>query len=145
MGSGAEGRLGHADHWDTEFVAGPGAQAGPPVGVQVGVAVDHQQAQTGQAVQDRAQRRQLPQVELPRLVGRDVSDHGDTIASQVGKGRIGGRDGGRSRTPGGQVVHVRRHEHGRARIPVSFHHSRMPDRWRPAIPTNARPRGCHIS
>ena len=40
------------------------AQAGSAGRVQVGVAVDHQQAQPAQAVQDRAQRRQLAQVEL---------------------------------------------------------------------------------
>ena len=45
-------------------------QAGPAAGVQIGVAVDHQQAQPAQILQDRTQRRELAQVELARPVGR---------------------------------------------------------------------------
>jgi hypothetical protein len=45
------------------------AQAGPAAGVQVGVAVDDQQAQSAEIVQDRAQRREFAQVELARPVG----------------------------------------------------------------------------
>jgi hypothetical protein len=40
------------------------AQAGPAGGVQVGTAVDHQQAQPAEILQDHAQRGQFAQVEL---------------------------------------------------------------------------------
>jgi hypothetical protein len=47
------------------------AQAGPAAGIQTGVAIDHQQARhPAQVIQDRAQRRQLAQVELARPAGR---------------------------------------------------------------------------
>jgi len=36
-------------------------QAGPAAGVQIGVAIDHQQAQPAQILQDRTQRRELAQ------------------------------------------------------------------------------------
>jgi hypothetical protein len=126
VGGGAERRLGHADHRDAELLAGPGAQAGPAAGIQVGVAVDDQQAQAAHAFQGRAQRRELAQVELARLVGRDVRHYGDARASQAGEGRIGGHDGSRPGTASGQVIHVRRHEYGAAGMLASFHASRMP-------------------
>jgi hypothetical protein len=59
----------HPDHRDAELGVRVRAQAGPAAGVQVGVAVDNQQAQTAQIVQDRAQRREFAQVELARPVG----------------------------------------------------------------------------
>jgi hypothetical protein len=55
---------------DAELGVRMRAQAGPAGRVQIGVAVDHQQAQPAQTVQDRAQRRELAQVELARPVGR---------------------------------------------------------------------------
>jgi hypothetical protein len=39
--------------------------------------------------QDRVQRREFAQVELARLVGRDVRHHGDAVAGQAGEGRAG--------------------------------------------------------
>ena len=126
VGGGAEGRLGHADHRDAELVAGAGAQAGPSVRVQVGVAVDDQQGHLGQAVQHRAQRRELAQVEPARLVGRDVRHHGDAVAGQAGKGRIGGHDGGRPGTAGGAGSARPPPRTRPAGMPASFHASRMP-------------------
>ena len=122
VGGGAEGCLGHADHRNAELLARPGAQPGPAVGVQVGVAVDDQEAQAAHAVQHRAQRRELSQVELAWLVGRDVWHYGDAGAGQAGEGRIGGHDRSRPGTASGRVVHVRRREYGAAR----YHASRMP-------------------
>ena len=43
-----------------------GTEAGPAIGVQIGVPANHQQAQPAQAGQDRAQRQELTQVELTR-------------------------------------------------------------------------------
>ena len=50
-------------------------QVGPAAGVQIGIAIDHQQAQAAHIVQDRAQRRELTQVELTRPVGRYPGDY----------------------------------------------------------------------
>jgi hypothetical protein len=46
VGGGGEGGLGHADHRDAEFSVRVRTQAGPGTGVEVGVAVDPQEAQT---------------------------------------------------------------------------------------------------
>jgi hypothetical protein len=91
-------------------------------------AADTVDGERGEAIHDRAQRRQLAQVELARLVGSDVGHHRNAVTGQAGKRRIGGYDGGRPCTTAGQVVHVGRHEHGPAAILASFHASRMPDR-----------------
>ena len=48
---------------------------GQAAGVQIGVAIDHQQAQPAQILQDRTQRRDLAQGELARPVGRYPGDH----------------------------------------------------------------------
>ena len=63
------------------------------VQVQIGVAIDHQQAQPAQTVQDRAQRRQLAQVELARPVGRYPGDHRGAFGQHVREGGIAGQDG----------------------------------------------------
>ncbi len=70
MGRCAEGRFSHADHGDAELGGRARAQAGPAVRVEIGIAVDHQQAHLAQAVQDRAQRWEFSQVELAGLVGQ---------------------------------------------------------------------------
>ena len=51
-----------------------------------------QQAQPAQTVQDRAQRRQLAQVELARPVGRYPGDHRGAFGQHVREGGIGGQD-----------------------------------------------------
>jgi hypothetical protein len=66
-------------------VRGPGAQAGEAVRAQVGVAAGHGQAQAGQAVQGRVQRRELAQAGLAWLVG----------ARRRAPRRCGRRPGGR--------------------------------------------------
>ena len=58
-----------------------GAQAGPTARVQVGVPVHHYQPQLADAVQDRAQRRQFPPVELPGPVERHL---GATVVRSAG-------------------------------------------------------------
>jgi hypothetical protein len=70
VGSSAEPGLGHPDHRDAERGVRVRAQAGPAAGIKVGVAIDDQQAQPAQAVQDRVQRRELAQVELSWLIRR---------------------------------------------------------------------------
>jgi hypothetical protein len=65
VGRRTEPGLGHPDHRDAELGVRTRAQAGPAAGVQVGVAIDHQQAQPAQILQDRAQRRELAQVDSP--------------------------------------------------------------------------------
>lgn len=59
------------------------AQSGPAAGVQIGVAVDHQQAQPAQTVQDRAQRREFTQVELARPVGRHPGYHRNAFGQDL--------------------------------------------------------------
>ena len=70
VGGRAQPGLGDPDHWNAEIGVRMRSPAGPTTGVQVGVAVGHQQAQPGQTVQDHAQRWGLTQVELSRPVGR---------------------------------------------------------------------------
>jgi hypothetical protein len=45
--------LGDPDHWNAEIGVRMRTRAGPTTGAQVSVAVDHQQAQPGQTVQDQ--------------------------------------------------------------------------------------------
>ena len=52
-----------------------------------------QARQPAQIVQDRAQRRQLAQVELARPVGRYPGDHRGAFGQHVREGGIGGQDG----------------------------------------------------
>lgn len=58
VGSGAEPGLGRPDHRDAERGVRVRAQAGTAAGIQVGAAIDDQQAQPAQTVQDRVQRRE---------------------------------------------------------------------------------------
>jgi hypothetical protein len=44
VGSGAERGLGHSDHRDAELGVRTRTQAGPAAGIQIGIAIDHQQA-----------------------------------------------------------------------------------------------------
>jgi hypothetical protein len=62
----------------------------PASGVQVGVAVDDQQAQPAHIGQDRAQRRELAQVELARPVGRYPGQDRGAFGQHAGEGGIGG-------------------------------------------------------
>jgi hypothetical protein len=64
MGSRAEGGLGHADHRNAELSVRVRTQARTAAGVKVGVTVDHHEAQTAQAVQDR---REFTQMKLTRM------------------------------------------------------------------------------
>ena len=59
VGGRAEPGLGDPDHREAELGVRVRAQAGPAAGVQIGVAIDHQQAQLAQIVQDCAQRQEL--------------------------------------------------------------------------------------
>jgi hypothetical protein len=70
VGRRAEPGLDHPDHRDAELGVRLRAQAGPAAGVQIGVAVDHQQAQPAQIAQDPPQRRELAPAELTRPIGR---------------------------------------------------------------------------
>ena len=74
-------------------------QAGSAAGVQIGVAIDHQQAQPAQIVQDRAQRREFAQVELARPVGRYLGYHRGAFGQHVREGGIGGQHGCRRAPP----------------------------------------------
>jgi len=105
------------------------AQAWLAAGVQVGVAIDHQQAQPGQILQDRAQRRQLAQAELTRPVGRYPRYHcGVFSPSQyVREGGIGGQHGCRPCPAGPQVMHVYRCAHAGHRALAGVHMLRMPE------------------
>jgi hypothetical protein len=98
----------------------------PAAGVQVGVAIDDQQAQPAQAVQDRVQRREFAQVELSWLIGRYAGDYGGAFGQDVREGSIGGQDGCRPGTAGPQVVHVDCDAHAELRKPGGFHISMMP-------------------
>jgi hypothetical protein len=73
VGGRAESGFGHADHRDGELGVRVRAQAGPATWIEIGVATGHQQAQPGYMVQHGAQRWQLPQVELAKLVGQRLS------------------------------------------------------------------------
>ena len=96
-------------------------QARPAAGVQVGVTIDHQQAQPAHTVQDRAQRRELAQVELTRPVGRHLGYHRGAFVQHARKGSIADQHGRRAGTAGVQVMHV----HGCAH--ADFHILRMPE------------------
>ena len=66
-------------------------QAGPAAGVQIGVAIDHQQAQPAQIVQDRVQRREFTPVELarpamPDTCSRSVGARLFSMGSPSGRG-----------------------------------------------------------
>jgi hypothetical protein len=98
MGSRAERRLGHADHRDGELGMGMGAQAWLAVRVQVNVAIDDQQSEAVDARQNRAQRWQLPPVELPGPVRLGLGHHRAALGQHVREGGIGGHHRGR---PGG--------------------------------------------
>jgi hypothetical protein len=65
-------------------------------GVQVGVAAGHQQVQPAEIVQDRAQRRELAQVELARPAGRYLGYYRGAFGRHVREGGIDGQDGCRS-------------------------------------------------
>jgi hypothetical protein len=97
--------FGHPYHRDAELGVRMRAQAGPTGGVQVGVAVDHQRAQPAQIRQDRAQRRQLAQVELTRPVGRYPRYRCGVFSKHVREGGIGGQHGCRPCPAGAQVMH----------------------------------------
>ena len=90
MGSGAEAGLGHPDHRDAELGVRTRAQAGPAARVQIGVAIDHQQVQPAEILQDRTQRRELTQVELARPVGRYPGDYRGAFGQHVREDGIGG-------------------------------------------------------
>jgi hypothetical protein len=88
------------DHRDAELGVCMRAQAGPAAGVQIGVAIDDQQAQPAQIVQDRAQRRELAQVEVTRPVGRHPGYHRGAFGQHMREGGIGGQHGCRPGTAG---------------------------------------------
>jgi len=127
VGRGAEPGLGYPDHRDAELGVRTGAQAGAPGGVQVGVAIDHQQAQLAQILQDRAQRRQLAQVELARLVGLYPRHYRSAFSQHLREGGIGGQDGCCPGAAGPQVVHVHGGAHAAVRAPAGLHVFRVPE------------------
>ena len=89
--------------------------------VQIGIAIDHQQAQTAQAVQDRAQRREFARVELARPVGPYPGYHRGSLGHYVRESGIGGQHGSRPGAAGPQVVHVHGGAHAELRAPAGFH------------------------
>jgi len=93
----------------------------PAAGVQIGIAIDHQQAQPAQAVQDRAQRREFAQVELARPVGPYPGYHRGSLGQYVRESGIGGQHGSRPGAAGPQVVHVHGGAHAELRAPAGFH------------------------
>jgi hypothetical protein len=99
----------------------------PAGGVQVGVAVDHQQAQLAQILQDGAQRRQLAQVELARPVGRYRGDQRGAFGQHVCEGGIGGQDGCSPGAAGARVMHVHGGAYAIVRASAGFLISRMPE------------------
>ncbi len=68
-------------------------QAGPTAGIQIGVAIDDQQAQPAHFGQDRAQRRKLAPAELTRPVGRYLGYDRGAFGQHVREGGIGGQHG----------------------------------------------------
>jgi hypothetical protein len=104
VGSRAEPGLGHPDHRDAELGVRMCAQAGSAAGIQIGVTIDHQQAQPAQILQDRAQRREFAQVELARPVERYPGYYRGSLGQHVHEGGIGGqggcRPGARATIPG---------------------------------------------
>jgi hypothetical protein len=127
VGRGAEPGLGHPDHRDAERGVRMRAQAGPAAGVQVGVAVDHQQAQPARIVQDRAQRRELAQVELARPAGRYPGAGRGAFGPHICEGGVGGQDGCCPGAAGPEVVHVRGCAHAAVWAPAGFDVLRMPE------------------
>jgi hypothetical protein len=103
------------------------AQAGPAARVQVGVAIDHQQARPTQILQHRTQRRELTQVELARPVGRYLGDHRDAFGQHLREGGNGGQHGCRPGAAGAQVMHVRGGAYAAVRAPAGLHVLRMPE------------------
>ena len=97
----------------------------PRVEVAV-LAIDDQQAQPAQAVQDRVQRWELAQVELSWLIGRYAGDYGGAFGQDVREGTIGGQDGCRPGAAGPRVMHVDSDAHAELRKPGGFHISMMP-------------------
>ena len=102
-------------------------QAGPAAAIQIGVAIDHQQAQPAHPGQDRAQRRELAPVELTRPVGRYPGYYRGAFAQHVREGGIGGQHGCRPGAAGAQVMHVDGCAHTAVRAPAGFHALRMPE------------------
>ena len=98
----------------------------PAGGVQVGVAVDHQQAQPAQVVQDRAYRGELAPVELARPVGRDPGHRRGAFGEHVREGGIGGQHGCGLGAAGWKVMHVYGGAHAPVRAQAGFHVFRMP-------------------
>ena len=92
--------------------------------VQIGVPVDHQQAQPAQ---DRTQRRELTQVELTRPAGRYPGYRGGAFGQHVREGGVGGQHGCRPVPAGVQVMHVHGGARTAARAPGGFHVLRMPE------------------
>jgi hypothetical protein len=104
-----------------------GAQAGPAAGIQIGVAIDHQQAQPAQIGQDRAQRRELTQAELARPVGRYLRYHRGAFGQHLREDGIGGQHGCRPGAAGAQVMDVHGGAPAKARVTAGFHVVRMPE------------------
>jgi hypothetical protein len=96
--------------------------------VEISVTIDHQQAHhPAQIIQDRAQRRQLAQVELARPVGRYPGDHRGAFGQHVREGGIGGQDGCRPGAAGPEVMHLHGSAHAAVRAPAGLHVLRMPE------------------
>jgi hypothetical protein len=134
MGSRAEGGLGHADHRDAELSVRMRAQARPAAGVEVSVAIDHQEAQSAQTVQDRTDRREFTQVELTRPVWPHLRHDFSPFSHYLAEAGIGGYDGCGPRTPGTRVVHIHSHE----RAATCSHVLSLPDLTTfPAAPASA--------
>jgi hypothetical protein len=114
--------FGHPDHRDTELSVRVRTQAGPATGVKVGVTVDHQQAQLAQPMQDRANRRELTQIELTGAVRQHLRQNFSAFGHYLRQAGIGSHHGCRSRTPRTQIVHV----HGHERAATRFHVPSLP-------------------
>ena len=101
-------------------------RAWPSVRVEIGVAVDHQQAQPADAAHYRTHRRQFPQVELTWPVWQHLGHHREAFGQHVREGGIGGYHGRCPGTTGTQVMHIHGREHAEARTPADSHATRMP-------------------
>jgi len=71
MRRASERCFGYPDDRDVPFAMNMRAQARPAIGIKVNVAIDDDQPEVAGCRDDRPQRRQFPEVELARLIGRD--------------------------------------------------------------------------
>jgi hypothetical protein len=141
-------RLGHADHRDAELGACMRTQPGPTARSRSAYLSSTRQPQPAGAVQDGAQRRQLPPVELARLVPGHFGHHRDMPGQHLREQSIGGHHGCRPGVTRSEVVHLNGHAQAVNGMLAGAHAMRMPrptGLWNqlPAICHTQRPSLCH--